>query len=80
MAPPGAIDPPLEATAITDTTAVVLPDALQAAIKSNEIGKRRRKAREGQWGIAAPADTKDFRFRNYEGKPMARRWDREYFE
>lgn len=76
MAPPSAIDPAPEVTAVTDTTAVTLPNFLAAPIQSNEIGKRRRKAREGQWGIAAPSDTRDFRFRNYEGKPMAKRWDR----
>ena len=78
MAPPGAIDPAPEVTAITDTAAVTLPDFLAAPIQSNEIGKRRRKARAGQWGIAAPSDSRDFRFRNYEGKPMAKRLDREY--
>jgi aromatic amino acid aminotransferase I len=77
MAPPSAIDPPPEVTAITDTAGVTLPDFLAAPIESNEIGKRRRKARAGQWGIAAPSDTRDFRFKNYEGKPKAKRWDRE---
>lgn len=76
MAPPSAIDPPPEVTAISDTAGVTLPDFLAAPIKSNEIGLRRRKARAGQWGIAAPSDTRDFRFRKYEGKPKAKRWDR----
>lgn len=75
MAPPSAIDPPPEVTAISDTAGVTLPDFLAAPIKSNEIGLRRRKARAGQWGIAAPSDTRDFRFRKYEGKPKAKRWD-----
>ncbi|KAF2281306.1 PLP-dependent transferase [Westerdykella ornata] len=72
MAPPAAI----EVNAVTDTTAITLPDPLKAPIpKSNDIYGRRRKADKSQWGTAAPADSANFRQGNYDDKPMARRWD-----
>jgi aromatic amino acid aminotransferase I len=71
MAPPAAI----EVEAVTDTTGVTLPDPLSAPIHSNEILGRRKKSGQ-QWGIAAPSDSKSFRFRSYEGMPKAKRWDR----
>ncbi|PSN69683.1 aromatic amino acid aminotransferase 1 [Corynespora cassiicola Philippines] len=71
MAPPSAI----EVTSVTDTTGVTLPDPLAAHVKSNEVHGRRRKADKSQWGVAAPADSVNFRLKSYEGKPKARRWD-----
>jgi len=75
MAPPSAI----EVEAITDTSAITMPDPLSAPIKSNDILGRRQKSDRRQWGVAAPADTSHFRLKSYEGKPKARRWDRSYF-
>ncbi|KAF2118560.1 pyridoxal phosphate-dependent transferase [Lophiotrema nucula] len=71
MAPPGAI----EVEAVTDTTGVTLPDPLAAPIQSNEIYGRRRKHLKNQWGVAAPADSKNFRHKDYDDKPLAKRWD-----
>ena len=74
MAPPAAI----EVEAVTDTTGVTLPNPLQAPIQSNDIYGRRRKAAKSQWATAAPSNTKEYRMKNYEGMPKARRWDRMY--
>ncbi|KAF1959218.1 PLP-dependent transferase [Byssothecium circinans] len=71
MAPPAAI----EVEAVTDTTAVTLPNPLSAPIHSNEILGRRKKVDKKHWGIAAPSDSKNFRLENYEGKPKAKQWD-----
>ncbi|KAF2869451.1 pyridoxal phosphate-dependent transferase [Massariosphaeria phaeospora] len=68
---PSAID----VEAVTDTSGVTLPDPLSAPIKSNDILGRRRKTEKGQWGIAAPSNTVNFRQKSYEHKPKARRWD-----
>jgi aromatic amino acid aminotransferase I len=72
MAPPSAI----EVEAVTDTTGVTLPDPLAADVKSNEIYGRRKKTDKRQWGVAAPADSANFRHKSYEHKPLAKRWDR----
>ncbi|KAH7361364.1 pyridoxal phosphate-dependent transferase [Pyrenochaeta sp. MPI-SDFR-AT-0127] len=53
---------------------VTLPDPLAAYVKSSEVHGR-RKADKSQWGVAAPVDSVNFRLRNYEGKPKAKRWD-----
>jgi aromatic amino acid aminotransferase I len=73
MAPPSAT----EVEAVTDTTGVTLPDPLSMNMKSNEINGRRRKTVKGQWGVAAPADSVNFRQKEHGHKPMAKRWDRE---
>ncbi|KAF2204481.1 aromatic amino acid aminotransferase 1 [Delitschia confertaspora ATCC 74209] len=71
MTPPAAI----EVKAITDTAGVTVPDPLAAPIKSNEIYGRRRKTEKSQWGVAAPANSFNFRHYSYEDKPKAKRWD-----
>ncbi|PVI08284.1 PLP-dependent transferase [Periconia macrospinosa] len=71
MAPPAAI----EVQGDSDTTGIILPDPLLAPIPSNDILGRRKKADKAQWGTAAPCDTANFRLKNYEGKPKAKRWD-----
>lgn len=72
MAPPSAI----EVSAVTDTSGVTIPNPLTAPVKSNEIHGRRKKTNKGQWGVAAPSDTANFRLKSYDHKPKARRWDR----
>ncbi|KAF2266018.1 PLP-dependent transferase [Lojkania enalia] len=71
MAPPSAID----VTGETDTSGITIPDPLSAPVKSNEIFGRRRKADKSQWGVAAHADTINFRQRSYDHKPKAKQWD-----
>jgi aromatic amino acid aminotransferase I len=73
MAPPSAIG----VQAVTDTTGVTLPNPLSVDVKSNEINGRRKKTAKGQWSVAAPADSVNFRHKDYSHKPMAKRWDRE---
>lgn len=74
MAPPSAI----EVSGETDTTGITIPNPLTAPVASNEIHGRRKKTKHSQWGVAAPADTANFRLRSYEGKPKAKRWNRMY--
>lgn len=73
MAPPAAT----EVEAVTDTTGVTLPDPLAVGVKSNEINGRRKKTVKSQWGVAAPADSVNFRHGDHGHKPNAKRWDRE---
>lgn len=73
MAPPAAI----EVEAVTDTTAVTLPNPLTAPVKTNDQYGR-KKTDKSQWGTAAPADSVTFRRRKYDDKPKAKRWDRTY--
>jgi aromatic amino acid aminotransferase I / 2-aminoadipate transaminase len=74
MSPPAA----LEVEAVTDTIGVTKPYALSKPIKSNEINGRRRKTEKTQWVTAAHADSASFRHRNYDDRPLAKRWDRMY--
>ncbi|KAF2001197.1 aromatic amino acid aminotransferase 1 [Amniculicola lignicola CBS 123094] len=71
MAPPSAI----EVSAVTDISGVTIPDPLTAPVQSNDVYGRRRKADKSQWGVAAPADSVNFRHKSYEHKPKAKRWD-----
>ncbi|KAF2705359.1 aromatic amino acid aminotransferase 1 [Pleomassaria siparia CBS 279.74] len=72
MPPPSAI----HVEAVTDTAGITLPDPLTAPIKSNEIYGRRKKTAKGQWSVAAPSDSVNFRYSPRGGdKPMAKRWD-----
>ncbi|ORY08212.1 pyridoxal phosphate-dependent transferase [Clohesyomyces aquaticus] len=71
MSPPGAI----EVEAVTDTSGVTIPDPLSVPFKSNEIYGRRRKTDKSQWGVAAPANSVNFRSQSHDHKPMAKRWD-----
>ena len=70
--PPAAI----EVEAVTDTTAVTIPDPFTAPLKTNELYGRRRKTEKSQWGVAAPVNTANFQHQKHDLKPMAKRWDR----
>lgn len=72
--PPSAID---NTEAVTDTSAVTIPDPLQVPLKINDIHGRRRKAEKAQWGVAAPASSERFKGDTRADKPRAKRWDRE---
>ncbi|KAF2468105.1 aromatic amino acid aminotransferase 1 [Lindgomyces ingoldianus] len=71
MSPHSAMD----TEAVTDTSGVAIPDPLSTPIKSNEIYGRRRKTEKAQWGVAAPADSVNFRHGSQDHKPRAKRWD-----
>ncbi|KAF2132724.1 aromatic amino acid aminotransferase 1 [Dothidotthia symphoricarpi CBS 119687] len=71
MAPPSAI----EVSAVSDTSGVTIPNPLTASVESNEIHGRRIKVNKGQWGVAAPSNTANFRLKSHDHKPKARRWD-----
>jgi aromatic amino acid aminotransferase I len=73
MTPPAAID----VAGITDTQGTTIPDPFSLQIRSNEIYGRRRKALNGQWGIAAPARSSSFKHATLKTKPKSKRWDRE---
>ena len=70
--PPAAI----EVEAVTDTTAVTIPNLFTAPLKTNELYGRRRKAEKSQWGVAAPVNSANFQLQKHDPKPMAKRWDR----
>ena len=72
MSPPAAI----EVEAVTDTTAVTVPDPFAAPLKANELSGRRRKTEKSQWGVAAPCNSANFQLQKHGHKPMAKRWDR----
>ena len=72
MAPPSAI----EVSAVSDTTGVTLPNPLTAPVQSNDIYGRRKKTDRSQWGIAAPANTANFRLRPHAHKPKAKSFER----
>ncbi|KAI4701498.1 hypothetical protein J4E81_003238 [Alternaria sp. BMP 2799] len=70
MSPPSAV----EVSAVSDTSGVTIPNPLSAPVLSNEILGRRKKTTAAQWGVAAPSDTANFRFKSHDHKPKAKRW------
>lgn len=48
----------------------VVPDLLRPA---------RRSVHPGQWGVAAPCNTEDFKTRSQKHKPPAKDWSRKFF-
>ena len=70
MSPPSAV----EVSAISDTSGVTIPNPLSAPVQSNEIHGRRKKTAASQWGVAAPADTTNFRLKSHGHKPKAKQW------
>lgn len=54
-----------------------LPHLVTALPLTDEIVATRPEPKEGQWVTGAPADSIDFQILSHEGKPKARRWDRE---
>lgn len=73
MSPPPAA---IEVKAVTDTTAVTIPNPFTAPLKTNELYGRRRKTEKSQWSVAAPANSANFQLQKHDHKPMAKRWDR----